>query len=211
MTLKKVLIGTGAALILVTLLLGVIGLGGSSDKGGSRTLYTGKVGAYSFKLDRAPDPPAPDIPARMSVLVQTVADGKPVDDVKVTVVPNMPGMPMPGMTDMEATHTGSGTYQASVPVTMEGYWFFDVKVENSRLGPAQFRFEDTVEKPATPWLLIALIVVGVTVGAGLVFAGMRGNRPDDDGDDDDDYPPSTKIKLKLEREEEEKIDLVQRG
>ena len=184
MTAKKVLIGSGLILILITLIGGFIALSGGLDKGGSRNLYIGTVGNYNLKLDRAPDPPVPDVPSRFTVSVQT-KDGKPVDDAKVMIVPNMPGMPMPGMVDTAANHTSNGLYQTSVPVTMEGYWYFDVQVAENSFGSAQFRFEDPVAKPGTPWVLLGLLIAGVTIGAGLIFFGWRGNRPDDEDEEDD--------------------------
>ena len=187
---SSVIIGVGIVLIVATVIGGIIGLGGSSDKGGSRTVFAGKVGAYSLTLNRAPDPPVPDVPSRLTLRVQTAADAQPVDDASVMIVPNMPGMPMPGMTDARFSHTASGQYEVSVPVSMEGYWFFDVKLDNSRLGTAQFRFEDRVEKPATPWALIALLVVGLTVGAGLIAFGVLSGRHDGNDDDDEDAGPS---------------------
>ena len=187
---SSVIIGIGVVLIAATVIGGILGLGGSSDKGGSRTVFAGKVRVYSLTLNRAPDPPVPDVPSRLILRVQTAADAQPVDDASVMIVPNMPGMPMPGMTDARFSHTGSGQYEVSVPVTMEGYWFFDVKLDNPRLGSAQFRFEDTVEKPATPWVLIVLLIAGLTVGAGLIAFGVWGGRHDGNDDDDEDAGPS---------------------
>jgi hypothetical protein len=107
-----------------------------------------------------------------------------VTDATVIFDPNMPGMEMPGVTQLRH-YPGQtpNTYDVDIPVNMEGVWRVNVTIVSPQYGQTNFPLEVTVEKPSAPWLVIVLILLGLPILAGVTWFFLF--RPSKDDDDED--------------------------
>jgi hypothetical protein len=100
-------------------------------------------------------------------------------------------MAMPGSEAIRAYRGGTeNTYDIDFPVPMEGAWEYNIQVISPQFGQTSFVLKDKVEKPEVPWFLIAGILVGMPLMAGLTwYLLFRRSNDEDDKDEDEESTP----------------------
>ncbi|HXE71616.1 MAG TPA: FixH family protein, partial [Candidatus Nitrosotenuis sp.] len=109
--------------------------GAASPPPAGRTLA---AGPYALRLVLEPDPPVVG-DNRLQVWVE--ARGQPVEDARVRLKMDMPGMPM-ALPEVLLTPSGGGGYSGTFTLSMAGLWQLDFSVEGSQgRGEGSLRLE----------------------------------------------------------------------
>ncbi|MBN9386481.1 MAG: hypothetical protein J0I20_00380 [Chloroflexi bacterium] len=178
-------------LALITALVLLTGVGitppSNPEDGGSTTIYRGRIGSYNLVVNCSPQQPTPG----QSVQLELVFPDNPQpQNFNITITPDMTGMPMPGAVDIKAIPetNSANVYVATIPISMEGLWIYRVTLQNPAsvsATPLTVTFNDTVGKPAPPWLLVGLGIALVTLALALVIYFFWNSDKDDPDEDED--------------------------
>ncbi len=158
---------------------------------GGQIIYADNQGPFNVVISRSPSPPTPEVALHLSILLTRASSAQKVTDATVTIMPAMPGMDMPGTAPVR-TYRGQteNTYDADIPVAMEGSWNFQVTVISPQFGNVTFTISDKVEKPQVPWVIIVGILIGLPLLAGLTWFFLFRKTVDDE---DEEESPGKKL------------------
>lgn len=186
----KLLLGKASRLaLLIWLIMFSLVLPSTSLANGGTIVFVGDKGPFNITMIMSPSPANPDVPTHIDIIMTKKGTDQPVTSATIIVLPEMPGMAMPGVVGQRFSQQQGrpNQYIVDMPLTMEGLWRLNITISDPQLGSTEYTFDAKVEKIDAPWAVIVGILVALPVLAGLTWWFLfRNLNNDDDNDDDDD-------------------------
>ena len=155
---------------------------------GGTIVFVGDKGPFNITMIMSPSPANPEVPTHIDIIMTKKGTDQPVTAATIIVLPEMPGMAMPGVVGQRFTQRQGrpNQYEVDMPLNMEGLWRFNITISDPQLGSTTYTFDAKVEKIDAPWAVIVGILVALPVLAGLtwwfLFRNLNNDNDDDDGE-----------------------------